>query len=382
MARFGFAAMPLVVSMFAGVLSAQAPAKVDFAKQIQPLFRQNCFGCHGPAVQQAGMRLDRKSSAMKAFSRRVVAGNSANSMIYHRISDTDYGPQMPPTGPLHAEQIALVKAWIDQGAEWPDSMANEQELPPLNPKAVAMVESLHLDDMDAFMKAATADPSLLNARGPEGSTPFMYAVLYSNTATLAKLLKLGADPNKANDAKATALMWAARDFPKTKLLVEHGADVNARSADLRTPLMIAARRYGAAPIVKLLLDKGANPNPNAKADTESSPLLEALTVGDAEIVELLLQHGADVKATADQGPTMAVAMGCDKCLDLLAPQITDKGVYTTALQNTAVFGDVKAIRLMLDHGADVNGPNPFMAVGRYPLMYKGGGFRTFCRGMR
>jgi len=47
----------------------------------------------------------------------------------------------------------------------------------------------------------------------------------------------------------------------------------AKSDDLRTPLMVAARRVGSAPIVKLLLDKGANPNPNAKPETESSPLL-------------------------------------------------------------------------------------------------------------
>jgi N-acyl-D-amino-acid deacylase len=356
--------MPFAVALFAALAPAQQ--KVDFAKEIQPLFRQNCGGCHGPAVQQGGLRLDRKSSAMKTFSRRITAGNSANSMVYHRISDTDYGPQMPPTGPLRPEQIALIKNWIDQGAEWPDSLANELELPPLNPKAVSMVDMLHNDDLASFMKLAASDPSLLNARGPEGSTPFMYAVLYSDAATVAKLLKLGADPNKLNDANATALMWASRDLEKTRLLVAHGADVNARSADRRTPLMIASRRFGAAPIVKFLLDKGANPNPNAKADTESSPLLEALTAGDPEIVEMLLNHGADVKSTADQSLSLAVTMGCDKCLDLLVPKITDKNIYTLALQDVAVFGNIKAIRAMLDHGADVNAFDP---LGRTPLMY-------------
>jgi N-acyl-D-amino-acid deacylase len=352
--------------MFASILSSQTPAKIDFAKDIQPLLRQNCQGCHGPAVQQAGLRLDRKSSAMKPFSRRISAGSSANSMLYHRISGTEYGPQMPPTGALRPEQIALVKAWIDQGADWPDALANEKDLPLLNPNAVSMVESLRTGDLASFMKAANADHSLLNARGPEGSTPFMYAVLYSDTATLAELLRLGADPNKRNDANATGLMWAARDLEKTRVLVDHGADVNAKSDDLRTPLMIAARRAGAAPIVKLLLDHKANPNPNPKPDTESSPLLEALTAGDAEIVELLIQRGADAKATADMGVTTAVTTNCVKCLDLIVPKITDKGVYTTALQNIAVLGDLNSIRVMLDHGADVNAFDP---LGRTPLMY-------------
>jgi hypothetical protein len=40
-----------------------------------------------------------------------------------------------------------------------------------------MVEALHTGDLTGFMKFAAEDPKLLNARGPEGSTPFMYAVL-------------------------------------------------------------------------------------------------------------------------------------------------------------------------------------------------------------
>src|SRR6266567_9544324 len=110
------------------------------------------------------------------------------------------------------------------------------------------------------MKSVAEDAKLVNARGPEGSTPFMYAVLYTGKATIERLLKQGADPNKKNDANATVLMWAATDLEKTRLLLDHGADVNARSSDLRTPLMIAARRPGNTHAVKLLLERGANPN--------------------------------------------------------------------------------------------------------------------------
>ena len=103
----------------------------------------------------------------------------------------------------------------------------------------------------------------------------MYAVLYTNAVTLERLLKLGADPNRRNDANATALMWAATEMDKTKVLLNHGANVNARSSAMRTPLMIAARKLGNSAVVRLLLDKGANPNPNPHPSAESSPLLDA-----------------------------------------------------------------------------------------------------------
>ena len=347
-------------------LSAQSPAKVDFANEILPILRENCFDCHGPSKQKAGMRLDRRSSVMKAFSRRVIAGSSANSMVYHRLIGNAFGPQMPPKAALHAEQIEVIKNWIDQGADWPEALANEVELPPVNAKALAMIEELRSNDMVSFMKAVKAEPNLLNARGPQGSTPFMFAVLYADVSTLAKLLKLGGDPNAHNDANATALMWAAKDFDKTRLLVNHGADVNARSDDHRTPLMVAARHPGGIRTVKFLLDKGANPNPNSKPVGESSPLLDALLAGDEAVAKLLIQRGADGKATAEQGLTLAVTTKCEQALELLAAQITNREAYTIALLNTVVLGDLKAVRLMLDHGADVNAFDPF---GKTPLMY-------------
>src|SRR5262249_50197197 len=259
-----------------------------------------------------------------------------------------------------------IKTWIDQGADWPDSLSAEAELPPVNPKAVAMVEALRTGDMASFLKSVKQDPKLLNARGPDGSTPFMYAVLYTGTATLQQLLKRGADPNKHNDAHATALMWAAANLEKTRLLLDHGADVNAKSDDLRTPLMIAARRSGGVATVKLLLDRGANPNPNARPAAESSPLIEAASAGDAATVELLLHRGADAKAAAQPAWTMSITMRCSKCLDMLAAKDLDKAAYTAALPDIAALGDVNAVRLMLDHGADVNVFDP---LGRTPLMY-------------
>ena len=120
---------------FPGLLAAQTPGNVDFRRDIQPLFQEKCIGCHGPSQQSAGMRLDRRSSAMQARgSVRLGPGNSAASMVYLRISGTHYGTRMPPTGPLDPAQTELIKNWIDQGAEWPDDLAGEKAPAPRIPE--------------------------------------------------------------------------------------------------------------------------------------------------------------------------------------------------------------------------------------------------------
>src|SRR5277367_3694674 len=159
----------------------------------------------------------------------------------------------------------------------------------------------------------------------------MYAVLYTPAPVLEQLLKKGADPNKANDAGATALIWAATDLEKTRLLVSHGADVNARSADLRTALMAAARRPGNSTTVKFLLDHGANPNPNHRPDVEGAPLIDAANAGDAASVELLLAKGAETKRSGQDVLEVALTVRCVKCVDLIAAKTLDRETYSKAL---------------------------------------------------
>ena len=358
-----------LVGILATGVYAQPAGKIDFARDVAPIFRANCIACHGPAQQINGLRMDRKSSVFMPGQRRVVPGSAENSFLLHRLTGTEYGMQMPPTGALRPEQIAILKKWVDQGAEWPDSLANEADLPPLDPKAVAMVDALRRDDRKAFQKYVADDPKLLNARGPDGATPFMYAVLYWPAAALSDLLAKGADPNRHSDANATALMWAVTDLDKTRLLLDHGADVNARSDEMRTPLMIAAGRTGGSAMVKLLLEHGAKPDPNKNAGSESSALIEAATAGDAQSMELLIAHGANAKLAGQPALAMSIANHCKKCLDLLVAGKPDKAAITGALGEATNYADVDSVRRLLDLGADLNAVDP---AGRTPIFYAAG----------
>ncbi|HCC56802.1 MAG TPA: hypothetical protein DEQ47_05980, partial [Solibacterales bacterium] len=101
-----------------GIAYGQA-TKVDFVKDIQPIFQKSCLMCHGPHQQMGNLRLDAKQSV---FAKVVVPGKSAESPLYQRVAGTGDVARMPMGGVLAKAQIDTIKAWIDQGGEWPDGI--------------------------------------------------------------------------------------------------------------------------------------------------------------------------------------------------------------------------------------------------------------------
>ncbi len=94
------------------------PQKVDFATSVLPIFAANCTRCHGPDVQQNQLRLDSLAGlARGSISGKVVApGKSQESRLVRRLLGLEQ-PRMPfNSPPLPPEKIALVRAWIDEGA--------------------------------------------------------------------------------------------------------------------------------------------------------------------------------------------------------------------------------------------------------------------------
>ena len=92
------------------------PRKIGFVADIEPILQRNCYQCHGPSRQNAGLRLDSRGSALAKV---IIPGKASESTLYQRIAGLGDQARMPLGGQLDAKQIASIKQWIDEGAEWP-----------------------------------------------------------------------------------------------------------------------------------------------------------------------------------------------------------------------------------------------------------------------
>lgn len=350
--------VPLVAALVALsplAAAAQTSERVDFRRDVQPIFREHCLGCHGPSQQMNGFRLDRRAAALGGGTFPVlIPGSSATSRLYLKLIGTQFGQQMPPTGPLPQEAVDTIKRWIDEGAGWPDEVAGDVPPTPADPDATRLMEALRRRDAAGARRELARHPDVARRRGPGGTTPLMYAALYLDAAMVKALLGAGADPHAANDAGATALMWAVHDAEKTRLLLERGAQTEAGGDDGRTALLIAASRAGSAPVVTALLDHGARAR--AVAANRTTALREAANAADAEVMKILIARGADVKADAAAALGNALRARCRSCADLVIGAVDRRGL-ADALQSLAVRGDAGAVRLLLERGADPNASN-------------------------
>ena len=106
----------------------QAEGKVDFVRQIRPLLQKRCVECHGAEAQEGGLRLDVRSVALEGGDSgyAIVPGKAAEGALIQRVTSNDPELRMPPEGdPLSEAEVALLKRWIEQGAEWPASADDE-----------------------------------------------------------------------------------------------------------------------------------------------------------------------------------------------------------------------------------------------------------------
>jgi len=105
--------------------TSQAPDSPLFASTIRPILAARCYSCHGPSVQQNGLRLDSLAAILQGSDsgKIVVPGKPASSRLLRRL-EAQERPMMPYGGPaLSSSEIASIRQWIELGAPGPDSTA-------------------------------------------------------------------------------------------------------------------------------------------------------------------------------------------------------------------------------------------------------------------
>jgi len=157
-----FRIVPLIV-LLPMVASAAPPERVRFNEHIRPLLSDRCFFCHGPDEKrrEADLRLDVRDNALGGNGSPVaiVPGKPDESPLWQRITSNDADTQMPPPAAkkprFTTDELALLRKWIEQGAEYEGHWAFlplRDERPPTVSGAT--------NPIDAFVRAKLAEMAL------------------------------------------------------------------------------------------------------------------------------------------------------------------------------------------------------------------------------
>lgn len=173
-------------------------------------------------------------------------------------------------------------------------------------------------DFNELQKVIEADASLAMNRDANGVSALMTAAYYRKT-DMVRLLR---------DSVVELDIFEAAALGEEEVMMrflENKADISSRSPDGFTPLHLAAF-FNQPPIVKKLLEKGADVNAVAENPSRVQALHSAAACGSVEIVKILLEHGADVNSSQHGG--------------------------WTALQAAAKHGNLEMLDLLIQYGAD------------------------------
>lgn len=159
---------------------------VNFAKDVQPIFARSCMSCHGAEKQKSGYRLDSPAAALRGgetYSPAIKPWDSAGSPLIHLVAGLVPDSRMPAKGdPLTVEQIGVLRAWIDQGAKFPEDAVAKADADPIKshwsfqpvkrPVVPALVnrKSEIGNPIDAFVRAKLTESKLTPSREADRTT--------------------------------------------------------------------------------------------------------------------------------------------------------------------------------------------------------------------
>jgi ankyrin repeat protein len=192
-------------------------------------------------------------------------------------------------------------------------------------------------------------------RRPDGSTPLQWAVFSGDLPETQRLLKLGADPQVANNYGVNALLLAA-DIADTNLiqaLLKAGADPNSTNADGESALHLVARS-GNLEAAKIFIKAGAKVDAREHFG-EQSPLMWAAARRQPQMMELLIAKGADLNGRGAARDYQRVATSESRAKSM------DRGGFTP-LMYAARENCRECVEVLLKHKVDVDLPDPSRVV--------------------
>jgi ankyrin repeat protein len=227
-------------------------------------------------------------------------------------------------------------------------------------EAAEIHDAVRQGDLETVMQLINGDPSLVNERMERGYSPLHWAVNRNDTAITRLLIDQGADLEAKDADGDTPLHWTAyyNRLANCRILVSAGADLNSLNNLEMTPLSAAIESANSA-VARFLIHSGPGLN---FAEFENLSTFRAVTAGFIELVEHRLATGEfDLLSRGPEGVTllhMAARTDIDELLNLLL----EKGIPTniqddfglTALHYAALWNRPGIVESLVAHGADIN----------------------------
>src|SRR3989454_6159204 len=199
----------------------------------------------------------------------------------------------------------------------------------------------------------------VNTAGKDGTTALMHSVIEADVKMMKLLVDKGANVNMKNGQDSTALMYAATNLAKTRVLLDAGAEVKGKSKRGATPMSVALTTFGSTPVLKLLVNKGA--------ELEDRLMTLAAATGDLEAIQYLLSIGVPAGDRTGASLSAAITARCEACARLLVEKgapangMRPNGTLSTTvgassggvLNDTAKRAMPDLSQFLLDHGASL-----------------------------
>jgi hypothetical protein len=367
----------LLFSLFSTSAFAQSPkSKVDFNRDIRPIFAEFCYQCHGPDAnkRKADLRLDRKEHlfADRDGTVLVTPRDLKTSELFARVISKDADEQMPPRDKgkeLSPAQIDLLRRWIEQGAEWKGHWAYEKLARPQTPAAAA--SSFVRNEIDRFVFRRLKSEGLKPASTADRAT-LIRRLSFDLTGlppTWKEVSEFVADKRPDAYENLVDRLLASPHYGERMgaywLDIVRFADTggyhsdNGREVSMYRDYVIQAfnsnKPFDQFTIEQLAGDLLPEPTIEQRVASGYNRLLMTTEEGGAQAKEYTAKYAAD-RVRNVSGVWMGATMGCCECHDHKYDPLSMKDFYSLA----AFFADVQ--ERAVGRQAQTKLPNPGQAA--------------------